>query len=152
MVSGRRAVLLAAVVVLVAATIFELVIANRGTVGTESGEAPSGETIIFVLALIAMLLGALLTLAPCSTWMFALAPAAAAFVTARFYTPDPYYAPTLRRYSDGGLVAPFWVYLLVVLAVLAGVISTWWRRPGGALTFGALFLLFATALLMGAGH
>ena len=143
--------MLLAVSVLIAATIYELVIALTGTVGAESGEGPSGEAIIFVLSLIAILLGALLTLAP-STSLLGLAPAAAAFVTARFYTPDPYYAPTLRRYSDGGLVAPTWVFALVALAVLAGLVAARRPRPGAALTFCALALCLGTALFMGAGH
>jgi hypothetical protein len=99
-VSVRRAVLLAVVSVLVAATIYELVIAVIGVVGAVSGEAPSGEPIVYLLSLLAIFLGALLALSPSRTSVFPLAPAAAAFVTARFYTADPYYAPTLRRYHD----------------------------------------------------
>ena len=63
-----------------------------------------------------------------------LAPAAAAFLVARFYTFDPYYLPTLRRASDGGLVAPEVVYLLAGLALVAGLLVRLRPRVGLWLT------------------
>ncbi|MGZ4391271.1 MAG: hypothetical protein ACXVRK_03960 [Gaiellaceae bacterium] len=144
--------LLAVVSVLVVAAIYELVVAVMGVVGAVSGEAPSGEPIVYLISLLAIFLGALLALAPSRASVVLLAPAASAFVTARFYTADPYYAPTLRRYSDGGLVAPAWIFALAALSLLAGLVAARRPQPGAALAFGALVLLFGTALFMGAGH
>ena len=110
--------LLAAFSLLVGADLYELVIALTGVVGAVPGEAPFGEPVVYVLSLLAIFLGALLALAPSRTPVFPLGPAAAAFVAARFYTADPYYAPTLRRYSDGGLVAPAWIFALAALALV----------------------------------
>jgi hypothetical protein len=81
-----------------------------------------------------------------------LAPAAAAFVLARFYTYDPYYAPTLRRMSDDGLVADAWVYVLVGLALLAAVLVRLRPRAGLGATSLVMVLSAFTALAEGAGH
>ena len=143
--------LLFVVAVLVAAAIYELVIAVTGVVGQQPGEAALGETIVHLLALFAIFVAALLALAPSHVSVSPLAPAAAGFVTARFYTADPYYAPTLRRYADGGLVAPAWMLALVALAVVAALVSVRRPEPGAVLTFGTLVLLFGIALFMGAG-
>jgi len=78
--------------------------------------------------------------------------AAAAFVVVRFYGYDPYYAPTLRRFSDDGSVAPVWVYGLVLgLVVAAGLIMV---RPHVGFPATAILLLvcLGTVFAMGAGH
>lgn len=80
------------------------------------------------------------------------APGAALFVTARFYTGDPYYRPTFRTYADGGIFSPAWVFTLLGLAFVAGLTTYFWRRTGSVESAVVLALLFLTALYMGAGH
>ncbi len=80
------------------------------------------------------------------------APAAAAFVVARFYSFDDYYLPTLRRMSDGGGVPWQWIVILVVLALLAGVATKIRPRIGIAMTSLVLFMSVLTAVAEGVGH
>lgn len=81
-----------------------------------------------------------------------LAPAAALFVVARFYTGDPYYAPYFRAYGDGGLFSPVWVFGLLVLALAAGAATQLWRRTAPWESAVVLLLLALTATFMSAGH
>jgi len=78
--------------------------------------------------------------------------AAVSFVVARFYSYDPYYAPTLRRMSDGGIVPGGWIVFLVGLAVLAAWNVFRNRRLGMVLTSAVCWLSAITALVMPAGH
>ena len=73
-------------------------------------------------------------------------------VTAHFYTYDPYYAPTLRRYADGGFFAPAWIYGVAAAAGACGLVAA--RRPAvGAPAVGlAVLLCFVTFLFTGTGH
>ena len=76
----------------------------------------------------------------------------AALVLARFYAFDPYYAPTLRRASDGGILSWAWIGLgLGVSAVVAAFAA---RVPRAATVFIAGVLLYTalTVLLARAGH
>lgn len=77
--------------------------------------------------------------------------AAAAFVLGRFFAYDPYYAPSLRRFSDGGNVRGAWVALVVT--ALLGTAATA-RRPSvvAALSAPALFVAAVTLVLIGVGH
>jgi hypothetical protein len=81
-----------------------------------------------------------------------LAPAGAAFVVARFYTYDPYYAPTLRRMSEDGFVAGWWVFALVSMSLLAGVLATARTRLGMTACLVVLVLSALTAIAEGGGH
>jgi hypothetical protein len=113
--------------------------------------SPHGEGFVLVVALIAMLVAAALVFR--GTGSVALfAPAAALFVIARFYTADPYYRPTVRSYSDGGIFSPTWVYVLLGLALLAGTTTQLWRRSAPVESAAVLVLLAFTALFMGTGH
>jgi hypothetical protein len=131
------AVILAALGV---ATVYEaLIAAGAIDLGTEPGAAPGGAGAVLAIALAAMLIGAVAAArwsGPRRRPQMAelLAPAAAAFLVARFYTFDPYYLPTLRRASDGGLVAPEVVYLLAGLALVAGLLVRLRPRVGLWLT------------------
>ena len=130
---------------LLAAAAFELVLALRHT------PSPDGEGFVLLVALIAMLVGAVLVFRV--GWPAALfAPAAAFFVTARFYTGDPYYRPTFRAYGDGGVVSPVWIFGLLGFALLAGITTLVWRRTAPVVTAVVLVLLMLTALWMGTGH
>jgi hypothetical protein len=71
---------------------------------------------------------------------------------ARYYSFDPYYAPALRRMSDGGVVAPLWVY--AVTAVTIPCVAALVLRPREAAGPAAFAVLAcaATVFFAAAGH
>jgi hypothetical protein len=74
--------------------------------------------VVLTAALVALIAGAVALGVRVHSRVAPLVPlAAVAFVVARFYSFDPYYAPELRRMSDGGLVAPGLIYVLIVATV-----------------------------------
>ena len=130
---------------LLAAAAFELVLAVRHSA------SPHGEGFVLLVAVIAMLVGAVLVfqrVLPAGLF----APAAACFVTARFYTGDSYYGSTFRRYADGGIFPPTWIYVLLGLALVAGATTQLWRRTAPVASAAVLTLLAFPALYMGTGH
>jgi hypothetical protein len=143
-------------VVLVAAAAFELALAlGAAHVGSEPGDAAPGAEAASTAASFAMLAGIVLALVGASRdvrWSAALSPAAGLFLTAFFYTDDPYDAPSQRRYSDGGAVASPAIYVVLAACVIAGVVA--WRSPriGGRLVAVALVVCWATTLFAGDGH
>ena len=80
------------------------------------------------------------------------APAAAAFVTTRFYTYDPYYLPSLRRYSDDGAAGADWILGMLAAALVVGGLARLLPRVGSIGTACILPLLAMTSLLASAGH
>ena len=151
-----RLVVSGALGVLAFATAYEALVAfGVIELGSLPGEGPPGEQTVALIAVLTMLvaaglslfaaLGARLPLLPL------LPPAAAAFLLARFHTFDPYYLPTLRRFSDDGMLAPELVYGVVALAVVAALL-TLVQRPAGAALSAAVVLacaLFAQVLVGG---
>jgi hypothetical protein len=151
--------------ILAAATCYEASVAlGMLSLGPTPGEGPPDETLVLGAAFLALTFGGLLLLA-CSLSRTAtrlmpggLAPvplvslAAASFVVARFYSYDPYYAPTLRRMSDGGIVSWSWIVVLVVLAIAAAWAAYRSPRLGMVLISAVSFSTAITALLAGAGH
>jgi hypothetical protein len=130
---------------LVAAAAYELALAVR------HANSPDGEWLVALIALVAMLAGAVLVFRvglPAAL----LAPAAAVFMTARFYTGDPYYAPSFQAYGDGGVFSPVWVFLLLGLALLAGITTVVWRRIAAFESAAVLFLVAFTSIWMVGGH
>ena len=131
---------------LLAAATFELVHAVRHEL------TPTGEGFVLLGALIAMLTGAAIVATRVRAAPL-IAPAAALFLTARFYTGDTYYGSTFRSYADGGVFPPAWVFVLLGLAVLAGLTTYLWRRTATPFESVIVLLLLAfTALFMGTGH
>jgi hypothetical protein len=131
--------------ILVAAAAYELSLALRHAI------SPDGEGFVLLIALVGMLAGAVLVFRV--GWPAALfAPAAALFVTARFYTGDPYYRPTFRAYGDDGVVSPGWIFGLLGFALLAGFATLVWRRTAPVESAVVLVLLMFTAFWMGTGH
>lgn len=159
---GRLAtdgVLLAVSAVLILAAIYEAAIA-AGLIGLgpDPGEAPTGNDVVILASLAALLIGGIalfaagLTTRPVA-WVVQLTDlAAVAFVVARWLSYDPYYAPSLRRMSDGGLIPAWWIIGLIGL----GALAAWMVRrsaPAGSLLGGLLLWTAAlTALLSPAGH
>ena len=78
--------------------------------------------------------------------------AGAAYVVARFSTFDPYYAPALRRMSDGGAVSGSWIVALVAAAIVVSILGLRAPRTAGALAAMLSLLLAGTSLAEGAGH
>ena len=128
--------------------------------GTAPGEGPPGEWLV-AAAIVAMPVAGVVG----AVWQFvdraderrarllaAVDVAAAAFVVCRFLAFDPYYLPTLRRFSEGGNVGATWIVLVAALLVAAAVATV--KRPaaGPALSAPPLVIAAVTAVLTGVGH
>jgi hypothetical protein len=131
--------------------------------GSQAGEGPTGDSVVVLAALLAMLVvGFMLSPAAidrrtsqgmASDPVVALvALAAAAFVLARYLAYDPNYLPTLRRMSDGGIVPPWWVGFIVVLALGSAALTRIEARAALLGVSAVMFFGAFTALLTGAGH
>jgi hypothetical protein len=142
--------------VLLVATAFSAALSfGAGTLGPDSGQGVRGDDAVVIAAALALVLGAALEAVYSFRPQFVaalLAPAAAAFLVAFFFNYDPYYAPALRRYSDGGLIAGSWIAFVAVAAVAAGVVTYVRPRTGAWLSAVLLFLILFTAFLVPAGH
>jgi hypothetical protein len=152
-----RIVALASLGVLGLATVYEALVAfGVIELGSLPGEGPPGERLVALVAVLAMLVAAGLALvaaleAPVRL-LALLPPAAAAFLVARFYTFDPYYLPTLRRYSDDGMLPPQLVYAVVALAVGAALLTLVHRRAAAALSALAILACAFFAQVLVGGH
>ena len=125
---------------LLAAAVFELVLALR------HDPSPDGEWVVRLVALIAMLVGAVVVYRNGGVAAL-IAPAAALFVTARFYTGDPYDKPAFQTYAEGG--SPLWIFVLLGVAFLAAATTLLWRRTAPVESVAVLVLLLFAALFMG---
>jgi len=152
-----RIVVWATLGVLILATAYEALVAF-GLIGLGSlpGEGPPGEQTIALIAVLSMLVAAglalLAALGARVPFLHLLPPAAAAFLVARFYTFDPYYLPTLRRFSDDGMLSPVLVYGIVALALGAAVLTVVHRRAGAALSVPVILACAFFAQVMVGGH
>jgi hypothetical protein len=150
----RRVHVLSVVLAVLAACAVHQVAVAAGwlAIGPQSGDDPTGTTAAIIAAIVAMIAGAAVLSTRRRSRLAPLVPiAAAAFVVARFYTFDSYYAPTLRRMSDGGLVAPGLLYMLIVAAFVVAALMARWPSAAPA---GSLLIAFSAllALAEGAGH
>lgn len=139
--------------ILLAASAYELALAlGAGSLGPLPGDDVAGAGIVFVIGLLAMLTCAVLAPSDASRPLPAalFAPAAAAFVVAFFYTYDPYYVPTLRRYSEGGAA---WYLAVVALIGVGNGVLTWLQpRIGRFATSGVLVFILFVAVFGRGGH
>jgi hypothetical protein len=78
-------------------------------------------------------------------------PAAAAYLVAFYFTYDPYFAPDLRRYSEGN-VAGRWIAVVALVAVANGVLTRLQPRIGRFTTSAVILLLLVTTVLAADGH
>ena len=139
---------------LFAAAGYELAVAlGAGSPGPEPGDGVAGSGIVQLVAVLAMFLAAVLAPFPSlRPWPAAtFAPAAAAFLIAFYFTYDPYYAPDLRRYSDGNVGAP-WIAVVGVVALADGVLTRLQPRLGRVMTSVVLIVIFVATVLAGDGH
>jgi hypothetical protein len=143
--------------VLFAAAAYEVSLLLWGSYGSTPGEDPAGEGTVAGIAFLTMLVGSCFAFGhafyPSAPWAVALfAPAAAAFLITRFHTYDPYYLPTLRRYSDDGAMSDRWVLEMLVAALVVGILTRLVPRVGSVATAFLMLLILGTTVLAGAGH
>lgn len=144
--------------VLAAGAAYEAAVALEWiSLGMQPGDGPPFESLVLVAALIAMFVGALVSLAlsdggRSSTTVALFGAAAGAFVVARFHGFDPYYLPTLRRHSEGGAFSPVLVYTVAGLGVVASLLCFVRPRAGLILGGAALFVCSFTSIFLGTGH
>ena len=149
---------LAACVLLAAAAHQAAVALGWLAIGPLPGEQAPGQPYILGAALLVLVvLGfALQAIAPFGRRVAAaplIAIACALLVVTRFYGFDPYYAPTLRRMSDGGLLPGAWIVVVVACALGAALVAARWNRVGAVAVAAVCWLaFFRTGLLAGAGH
>jgi hypothetical protein len=140
--------------ILVVAAAYELGLAlGAGSIGPEPGDGVAGSTVVQGIALVAMIAASGLAALPgFRPWPAALfAPAAATYLVAFYFTYDPYFAPTLRRYSEGN-VAGRWIAVVAVVALANGVVTALQPRIGRYTT--SAVVLFVLVMTIGAadGH
>ena len=138
---------------LMAGAAFELALAlGASGVGPKPGDEAPGQVIVATVMALAFLVGFFAATLGRDRAAALLAPAAGLLVTASFYTYDPYYAPTQRRYSDGGVLSPAWIFVVLGLSLAVGLFT--WRRPrsGGPVTSAMLVICGITGLVAGTGH
>lgn len=143
--------------VLLGATLYEALVAS-GVIelGSQPGDGPPGEQTIALTAVLTMLVAAGLALFAALggrvPFLALLAPTAATFLVARYYTFDPYYLPTLRRFSDDGILPPAPVYGLLALAVGAALLTRANRRVGAALSVPVILACALFSQVVVGGH
>lgn len=125
--------------------------------GSLPGEGAPGEGVVAVVAVLALLAATFLAVtlvgaewAPRPAAL--LAPLAAAFLVARFYTFDPYYLPTLRRMSEGGLIPAAVIFVLAGAGIVAGLVTLVRCRAGLALSAPVILASGLAAWLAPGGH
>lgn len=139
---------------LIVAAAYELALAlGAGTTGPEPGEAVTGSGAVQVIAFLSMIAASVLSLFyRTPPWPAALfAPAAAAFLVAFYFTYDPYYAPTLRRYSEGNVGAA-WIAVVASVALADGVLTRLQPRIGRVMTSVVVLGVLLTTVFSGDGH
>ena len=156
-----RALTAAITLVLVAATISEGLVA-LGVVGLSPSTGDwDVRDILLVAAFLALFFGGPLFVAAAAFTRLAeglrpgvpfVALATAAVVVARFLSYDPYYAPYLRRMSDGGILPGWWIVVLAGAALGAAVLARRDPRMGLVLTGIVMFLAGPTIFVAGLGH
>ena len=136
---------------LLAAAAYEAALAlGAAGVGREPGAGAPGEDVVAFIALLftiaaLILLGVATLVSRDVPALAAFAPAGAAFVLARYFTYDPYYAPNLRRYSDGSGVPLWWIVFLAAASAGAGLLTLVAPREGrlaSVLALGGVLLVF----------
>jgi hypothetical protein len=144
--------------VLAAATIYEAAAAlGVLEVGSLPGERPPGSGIAGFCAALGLISATVLAAALAGirnpTHLAALlAPAAAAFLVAHFYTFDSYYLPTTVRLSERDFLPPVVVYSLAGLAIAAGILVRVRPSLGLALSSPLILICALAAGYAGIGH
>ncbi|HEV7564935.1 MAG TPA: hypothetical protein VGO31_03130 [Microbacteriaceae bacterium] len=153
MVGPRSALALLLAIVIAVGAAYEVAVAARWIeVGKLTSEGAPHEDTFMVVSLAAAVAGAILIVASPVRAAAAILLAACTLMLARYYSFDPYYAPALRRMSDGGVVAPLWIYTVtgITIACAASLVL----RPRAAAVPAAFAVLTcaATVFFAAAGH
>jgi hypothetical protein len=159
--AARALLVLWAAALLAAAAYQGLIALDAIPPGDQPGETPPGLGPLVTVCLASLLAGGVALLAsglaradgpPGGGELVAIPVAAALYAVASHYAYDPYYLPTLRRASEGGLPTPA-LALLAACAVgcAAGLAVRAWRRPATIGT-GTLLLALLVALASTGGH
>lgn len=144
---------------LIAATVYEALVALQAIkLGSEPGAGPPGEAVAGLAAALGILGAVVVTAYLASVFPVRnvlpplLAPAAAAYLVAYFYSFDPYYLPPLMRYADRDFVSSTFVFALAGLSLGAGLLA--WVKPRLGLGLSAPLILLCglTAWYSGVGH
>jgi hypothetical protein len=115
----------------------------------EPGADARGQALATIATLAAVVVTFVLAVLHGRGWALALIPlAAAAWVVAHFYAFDPYYLPTLERFSETGAVSPYWVYGVALAGLPVAVAS----RRTSVLAPIYLVVCVLTVIGMGIGH
>lgn len=154
--SGRlEGVAWAATIVLAAGTVYEALVATEViAIGDVPGEGARGSGVLLAASVVACLVGAGASFARAtiarrpSSAVWALLPlTGAAYTFAHWLAFDPYYAPTLRRYSEGGITST-WIVVVLVAATVAAIVTAVAPRPGAAVAAVVLLLEALTVFVM----
>jgi hypothetical protein len=149
----RTAVALLLAIVIAAAAGYELAVAAGWiSIGRLSGEGPPHEDTVMLVSLAASVAGAIMVVASPVRAAAAIPLAACALMIARYYSFDPYYAPALRRMSDGGLIAPGWIYGVTVLTIACSLSLVLRTRTAAVPAGFAVVTCAATVFFAAAGH
>jgi hypothetical protein len=144
------------VALLLAAAAYELALAlGVSKVGPEPGEGVAGSGIVELVAIVAMMAGAIVGLVGIVRPRRAtplLAPAAGLFALGMEYTYDPYYAPSQHRFSDGGAVPVWWILALLGGSGAVAAFNCRFPRLGSPLTTLTLLVWVLTTAFLGDGH
>ena len=133
------------VAVLGVGVIYESLVATEVvSISPVPGEGAPGAAVVAVASMLSLLAGVGASVvrsarrgARRAVWPL-LPLAGTAYMVAQWETFDPYYAPTLRRYSDGGVTEP-WIVAVGLGALVAAGVSVLVPRLGAVL--GALVLV-----------
>jgi hypothetical protein len=124
--------------------------------GNEPGEDARGQAVVTLLAFGALLIGSVASVSTAlrggsGQVVFLLPLAAAAYVVTHFYAFDPYYLPSLRRFTESGVSAT-WVYGVCSSAILCAALVRFRPRVGLAITPLLLLVCGVTVIAQGVGH
>jgi hypothetical protein len=155
---SRSSAVLAVLTVLGGATLYEIyVAAGIIELGSLPGEGPPGSVAVGLVAgtgfVAAVAAAETLAVSASPTPLAAfLAPCAAAFLVAHYYTFDAYYLPSLVRYSDRDFMPPAVVFALAAAALVSGLTSYIRPRMGLALSGPVILACGLAAWFAGTGH
>jgi hypothetical protein len=155
--SRSSSLVLAILSVLGGATLYEVCVAAAIIeLGSLPGEGPPGSVAVglvagtgFIAAAAAETLAVSASPTPLATF---LAPCAAAFLVAHYYTFDAYYLPSVVRYSDRDFMPPAFVFALAAAALVSGLASYIRPRVGLALRGPVILACGLAAWFAGTGH
>lgn len=156
----RRAIATAVVVVLAVATLYETLLALEVvSIGELPGEGAPGADLVAAASALALLVGVVLLAGSIGRpeaigdVLLPLLPLTAGLlVVAAYYTYDPYYAPTHRRYSDHGTWPAWWIFLVLAGAIWSAVVARLRPRAGAAAGAAVMLVCLVTFFLKGIGH